>query len=119
MDTSKPTILTGRYAIVAYGAMPGAIVLQGKGQRGANVSELRYTQEGGASVVSLVGQPQVCPSWETALVAADRIASGQSVSSSSEQDARPTTRGMADGDHDGHCSCAACQEFLREAHHRL
>lgn len=70
-------VQTGRYALVTYGALPGAIAMQGDGSGEVRVSEVRITFEGGNTVVSLVGQVEVCHGWEAGIAAADKIASEQ------------------------------------------
>ncbi len=74
----ESTVLTGRYAVVSYGALPGAIVMQDSMPgSNAHVSELRITFEDGSDVLSMLGPVQVLPTWEAGIEAADKIAREQ------------------------------------------
>lgn len=72
-------VLMGRYALVKYGAMPGAIVFNEDGSDAVHVSQLRITFEDGRTVVSMVDPVEICHGWDAGIAAADKIASEQGV----------------------------------------
>ncbi len=78
MGDDEPYVMTGRYAVVSFGALPGAIVMMDSlPGSNAHVSELRITFEDGADVVSMLGPVQLHPTWEAGIEAAEKIAREQ------------------------------------------
>lgn len=77
MGTSRPHVLTGRYVVVGYGALPGAIVMVDDETGKAHVSELSYSFPGGSTVLSMTGPVEICDTREDGIKAAEGIAARQ------------------------------------------